>query len=381
MKRSLFIDSLDSRRICLSPLAILIFSIWLSACFSKPPRNMESREDALALKNSFAAQDKIPHSLMADVETKPVTTQSIDMDAADDPAIWYNEVNPSRSIIFGSNKTAGIHSYDLQGNELQFIKCGRINNIDVRSNVDFGGLTFDILAGSNRSSKSIVVFLIDEDGKIDEYPDYEIKLTSFEPYGFCLYNNGKSLFAFVNNKEGDIYQFFIGVDNKGDFYSRLVRKLKLETQVEGMVADDTNDKLYVGEEEAGIYVFDADSNASRKASFIQASAQSNPMISFDIEGLALLPPHYLIASSQGNFSYAIFNTVSNDFITSFKIEDGVIDGVEETDGIEIIAKKLSPEYPAGIFVAQDGFNKIKSTDQAQNYKVVNLQKILDLLKD
>ena len=49
----------------------------------------------------------------------------------------------------------------------------------------------------------------------------------------------------------------------------------------------------------------------------------------------------LMASIQGNFSYAIFRTGNEDeYLTSFIIIDGIVDGVEETDGFDII---YSPE--------------------------------------
>ena len=50
-------------------------------------------------------------------ETKPVNSLG---DAADDPAIWVNELNPQQSLIFGTDKRKGIHVYSLDGSELGF---------------------------------------------------------------------------------------------------------------------------------------------------------------------------------------------------------------------------------------------------------------------
>ena len=66
-------------------------------------------------------------------ETDPVYT---DGDAADDPAFWFNSKNPLKSIIFGTDKKAGLHSFSLDGKRLQFIPSGRIKddkNIKIKS--------------------------------------------------------------------------------------------------------------------------------------------------------------------------------------------------------------------------------------------------------
>ena len=53
-------------------------------------------------------------------------------DAADDPAIWFNQANPTKSLIFGTDKRKGIHVYDIYGKELSFSELGATNNIDLR---------------------------------------------------------------------------------------------------------------------------------------------------------------------------------------------------------------------------------------------------------
>lgn len=73
-------------------------------------------------------------SIPACVETDPIPNAG---DAADDVAIWVNKVRPSESLVLGTNKQAGLHSYDLSGHEQQFLPLGGINNVDIRPNFDF----------------------------------------------------------------------------------------------------------------------------------------------------------------------------------------------------------------------------------------------------
>jgi len=101
-------------------LFILVYS-----CSPKFVRNKEAREDDRAFQVATTAQAVISNTIYPSVETTPVICDKPDADAADDPAIWYNEENPSLSVVFGSNKKKGIHAYNLEGKELQFIACGK----------------------------------------------------------------------------------------------------------------------------------------------------------------------------------------------------------------------------------------------------------------
>ena len=57
------------------------------------------------------------------LETEPVASSG---DAADDPAIVINFSNPAQSLIFGTDKRAGVYLYNLSG-EKNFICFFRRN--------------------------------------------------------------------------------------------------------------------------------------------------------------------------------------------------------------------------------------------------------------
>lgn len=359
---------------------LLVLTLLLYSCSGQLLRNIDARDDAREFEAALLSQSVISDAVYPSIETTPVSCSSSDEDAADDPAIWYNEKDPSLSVVYGSNKIEGIHVYDLHGKEVQFISCGRINNIDVRQAVLFGGQKIDILAGSNRTDKSIDLFRILPDGKIDTTSLGKIGLGEVKPYGFCLAKSANDLLhLYVNDKKGSILHF--SVNAQGDLSTMEMRKLSLETQPEGMVVDDRNEKLYIGEEQKGIWVTDAFDTKAKKKEFFDSSTDKNPKIKYDIEGLALLPPHYLVASSQGNFSYSVFDTRSKEYLSSFKVlSKDQIDGVEETDGIEILSRPLNEQFSKGIFIAQDGFNYQDSILQKQNFKFIDLQEVIKLLE-
>lgn len=65
----------------------------------------------------------------ASAETDPVDTAH---DAADDPAIWRNAMDPAQSLVIGTDKKAGIHVYDMTGKRVSFTPAARLNNVDLR---------------------------------------------------------------------------------------------------------------------------------------------------------------------------------------------------------------------------------------------------------
>ena len=65
-------------------------------------------------------------------------------DAADDPAIWRNPIDPSRSTVIGNDKGGALEVYDLSGARIQRLTGGFFGNVDVRSGFVTGTGTTDI---------------------------------------------------------------------------------------------------------------------------------------------------------------------------------------------------------------------------------------------
>jgi 3-phytase len=150
-----------------------------------------------------------------------------------------------------------------------------------------------------------------------------------------------------------------------------------------MVADDAAGVLFVGVEDEGIYSFDARPEGSLESKLLAESTADNPAIAYDVEGLALFAPNdstgYLVASSQGNRSYALFDrSAPHAYVGSFTVEEGTVDGTYETDGIEVSAHAF-PGFPDGLFVAQDGANTDGHAARPQNFKLVSWEEIAKAL--
>lgn len=325
----------------------------------------------------------------ARVETASARATSLE-DAADDPAIWRHPSDPARSLIFGSNKTGALAVYDLRGSEVAYYPIGKVNNVDILVDVRLGKETISLLGCSNRTNQSINLFSIDaETGALTNVAADALLMDSTkidDIYGFCLGSVGEEVYAIINGKNGRLQQFKL-VDKGGKFGLELVRDVAFDSQTEGMAADSELGWLYVGEEARGVWKLPLDPNNDQAGTQVQrmvaeADLATNPALMADVEGITIArEPEgkgYLVVSVQGNFSYAVFDrTGDNAYLGSFKITDGPnCDGVEETDGLEVITGDFGPDFPNGLLVVQDGFNFDGDTLQPQNFKLVDWGMVL-----
>lgn len=354
-------------------LVIAILLLWnLTAC----DRKSEGSRKASLL---------ITKTIQADAETDALSNRDTDEDAADDPAIWYNSQNPSESRIIGTDKKGGLAVYNLDGKQLFYYADGNINNVDVRQDIKMGDKTIDIAACSNRTTNTIDVYQINKDGSLKAIgKPIPVKMTD-EVYGFSLAQNKArtQTYAFVNSTSGNVEQWEL-IFNLNGLSSKWVRSIKLESKTEGMVADDALGVIFIGEEAKGVWKLQINPEKSTKLELLdQTTVLGNKNIYEDIEGMSLYctsdEEGYLIVSSQGNYSYAVFNRKApHNYIGSFRITDGKYDGSEETDGLDLISFNLGPKYPKGLMVVQDGYNKENGKPVAQNFKIVKWEKIASL---
>lgn len=309
-----------------------------------------------------------------------------DGDAADDSAFWFNVDDPKSSLIVATNKQAGLMVYNLQGKELQYLEEGEPNNVDLRPLTSGGAL----VASSNRDGNSIDLHFLNPEslalvpveisGASANESGTGIQSALNEIYGLCIYQaSNDELYVFANGKSGRIEQW--KVNYGANTSAQLVRELQVASQPEGCVVDDATAELFLGEEDEGIWLFDANANgASQGELIIKIDGES---LVADVEGLALYSSNnqqWLVASSQGNNSYSVYDRAENNrYLGSFAITENsalAIDGASDTDGIEIYSGYINEQFPSGIFIAQDWYN-IDDEYQVenQNFKMVSWEAI------
>ncbi|CAI8831134.1 3-phytase [Pseudomonas marginalis] len=311
-------------------------------------------------------------------QSDPVGRQG---DAADDPAIWIHPQTPANSRVLGTNKKQGLLAYDLDGKLLQELAVGRLNNVDVRPNFKLGAQTVDLAVASNRDHNSLSLFSIDRrSGELREAGEVPTPLK--EIYGICLFQPASGeIYAIANGKDGTFLQYRLSAPD-GRVHGELVRQFKVDSQPEGCVADDQRQRLFIGEEDVGVWAVDARADQpATLTSVIKVGAQLHA----DVEGLALYQSDkhdYLVISSQGNDSYLVVDAeppfaVHGGFRVGLNAAAG-IDGASETDGLEVTAINLGGPWSQGMLVVQDGRKRMP--EQTQNFKFVPWAEVTRALK-
>lgn len=309
-------------------------------------------------------------------------------DAADDPAIWVNKKDSTKSRVIGTNKQQGLFVYDMQGREVQHFNTGKLNNVDVRYAVPFGKKLVDVAVATNRDDNSLAIYTIDPDtGEL--IFSGSVATTLEEIYGFCLYQssaNAKNpngiLYAIPNAKSGEFQQIQLTATNtsgskNANWNGKKVRSFFVKSQPEGCVADDKNQRLFVGEEDVAVWTIGAEPNAGTQVELVM---QAGDVLVADIEGMGIYQGkvrNYLVVSSQGNNTYVIL-----DALPPYKTRGIVrvdmdaelgIDGVSETDGLELTHFNLGGDFTEGMLVVQDGHKVMP--EAPQNFKYISWEKI------
>ena len=323
-------------------------------------------------------------------ETPEIATSG---DAADDPAIWFNANKPNESIIFATDKRSGVYVYDLKGKKLGFTELGNINNIDLRTINESLSLT-TFIVGSNRSTQSVDVW-INKDKYIAEDVANKTFALSKNPqlqaqsniniYGICAGNDPElGLIIFATEDSGPNVEVWQYINSA----LKLIHTFSNNGESEGCVYDDENRTLFISEENINgvLKAYKLESSLNFNNPFVVDSREGN--IGGDPEGVAIYKTSstsgYVVLSSQGDSKYNVYNREAPyEYINSFRVGSsiyGSIDGASDTDGVAILSNKLNRDFPQGLLVVQDGYNKDKGIDKNQNFKYVSFRDILKKLQ-
>ena len=311
-------------------------------------------------------------AVMAAVETLVTTDPEVD---ADDPAFWADPRDPSRAVMFGTDKSDGLYVYNLDGAVRQFLPSGPVNNVDLRPGFRTAIGERVLVAASNDAPGANGVNLYLFDPATLTTTDYGFLATTYEPYGFCMGRRGEAFFLVVTTKAGTVHQMPVAAGPTGPVIGA-ERVLNLGSQLEGCVVNDAADTLYVGEEDVGFWRFDFDPGGPTTASEIARVDRNR--IRDDVEGLTIIRDReieYLIVSSQGDSTYPVYRIEGDDhvYMGRFAIIDGpAIDGVTQTDGLDAFSGPID-RFPEGAVAFHD--HEDAPHPGQQNYKIVDWREI------
>ena len=317
----------------------------------------------MLLAGACATDNTVVSMVPALRETKGMGAEG---DAADDPAIWVNPNDPAKSLILGTNKDEGLYVYNLAGEELQRMPVGLSNNVDLRGN---------LAVASNDGVNALSWFRIDPMTAVVSHVG-DTKVARIEPYGICLGAPGGTLQTAVTHKDGSIDIWNVQDTGAGPLTIAGVRTIKLGSQVEGCVIDDAANRLFVGEEDVGLWMIDLATDAKTQID----SVNSGSGLVADVEGVTLYAAKdgggYIIVSAQGKNRYVVYDRAPPFAVRGVfaigRSADGSVDGTSVTDGLDASPGAL-PGLPAGVLVVQDDANPVSEIDQ--NFKIVDWREI------
>lgn len=296
---------------------------------------------------------------------------------ADDPAIWVAPGDGAGSRILGTDKEFGLRVHALDGQLLQEFPAGKLNNVDLRPFTGAGGVA--LVGATKREDDTLVFFTMSADGVLSPATPFAFPAIpagqgdgADDIYGFAMQSDPATgrLFALANFKSGHVFQWEVTATG-GQLALTFVRGLKVGSQPEGMVSDDAGGMIYVGEEDVGVWRFAGDPDGSTEAVAVdRVGAPCLPVD--DVEGLGIHDAggkRHLVVSAQGIDKAAIYRLNGLEVpvcVGLVGIGAGAIDGVSETDGLDVASAPL-PGYPEGVLVMMDDQNAGYTT----NFKLIS----------
>ncbi|MFN8469906.1 MAG: phytase [Caldilineaceae bacterium] len=387
-------------RTVVSVVALILAVLLLAACRPVQAPAAEAAASPQAEEATTAETSADPELVeglpvvFATLETRPIL--DMDADAApadarlgdmDDPAIWVHPSDAAQSIVAAALKDGGLEVYDLDGNVLQSINPEgvRYNNLDIVYDVALGGESVDLIAATDRYGDKFAFFRVDPSTRelVDVTdPTNPLLFTAAgaesdettTAYGIAAYKDADGkVYAFANRREtGELAQFLLSDNGQGQVKIERVRDLLLPTpegaetedaQTEGMVVDIDTNTLYVGQENFGVWRFEASPTGSSEPTLVDTVKPAGNVLEPDVEGLTIYyGPNgsgYLLVSSQGNNTFAVYErSGDNAYIGSFQVGTGdAADGSQESDGAMVLNVALGERFPNGVLIVQDGNNQ------------------------
>ncbi len=306
-------------------------------------------------------------------QTAPVPSSN----GARDLAVWIHPTDVSQSLIVASDQFGGVVLFQLDGGFVTRNAALQPIAVDLRYNFPLAGQRIALIAASQRvPNGTIGTFTISTDGGTQlQDVSTASSITNVTPSaiiaGLAMYRSPISgnYYAFITDTNGGLQEWQLFDDGTGRVNGSRVRALSLNSSAEGCVADDLNSQLYVAEEAVGIWKFGAEPDAGSNRVLIDSTDGGH--LAAPVKGLALYRTHtgsgYLIASSEGNLTYAVYKREpGNAYVGSFQIDAGV--GLLKTNGLDVTSFGLDAAFPEGVFVAQNATSGDSNT--GPNFKLV-----------
>ncbi len=310
------------------------------------------------------------------LQTEPVPGDS------EDPAIWVDPSDASKSLLIATNKVAApdgsIVVYDLNGTILQVVEgIDRPNNVDVEDGFMLNGQPTSIAVATERLARRLRVFAIDSASRqlsdVSAAGGVDVLVGEVDeagaPMGIGLYRRPTdgAVFAIISPKTGPtsdyLWQYRLEDDGSGQVAATMVRRFGNFSgagEIESIVVDDELGYVYCSDEGDGLHKWYADPDHPDADRELAHFGMSDYVA--DREGLALYTLDdergYLISTDQVPGASRFFVYRREGSASSPHDHDEVVAVLETTadatDGLEVSSADFGDAFPHGLMVAMNG---------------------------
>lgn len=300
---------------------------------------------------------------------QPVVVTEQTVFDTDDPAIWVNKKDATKSLIIGTDKEkgGGLYAFDLQGKIVsKYVDMARPNNVDIAYDFPYQNQFIDVAVVTERKANKIRIFKLPgltpiDDGGLTVFEGEKTEEFN-EPMGIALYEKtageSKVFYAIVGRKNGPstdyLWQYAYATNKQGKIELQLARKFgnySGKKEIEAIAVDNELGYIYYSDETAGVrkYYADPEKGNDELAFFAQKDAKR------DHEGIAIYKKEattgYIIVSNQQDNSILIYpregetdNPHKHQLLATIPV------AAIECDGLEATSLVLDPQFPQGMLV-------------------------------
>ncbi|MFC3561132.1 phytase [Pedobacter jamesrossensis] len=303
-------------------------------------------------------------------EVKPIhVSDPVGFDT-DDPAIWINPADPSKSLVIGTDKdvNGGLYVFDLQGKIIpsKIVKgLQRPDNVDIAYGLMLGGKKTDIAVTTERYTHKLRIYSLPDMKPVDNggIPVFvgETAPEFRDLMGISIYTapNGK-MYAIVGRKTGPkdgsyLWQYQLSDDGGGIVKAALVRKFGKysgKKEIEAIAVDNELGYVYYCDEQVGVRKYYADPTKGNK----ELSLFGQGDFSVDNEGIAIYKTAgnkgYILVSDQGAKQLKVYSrTGKKGTLNQHPLVATIKYKANQTDGIDVVSVPLNSDFKHGLLVA------------------------------
>lgn len=275
----------------------------------------------------------------------------------DDPAIWINPADASKSIVIGTDKDTdgGLYAFDLNGKIIRKVSgLKRPNNVDLEYGFMLNGKPTDIAAVTERETNTVKMYSLPDLKEVGAFTVFDGE-TDRGPMGISMYKNPTTgeMYAVVGRKsgpaEGYLWQYQLS-EKEGEITGEVVRKFGKYSglkEIESIAVDDELGYIYYSDEQFGVHQYYADPAKGNEKILVFGRGDFKS----DVEGISIYPTSpqtgYILVSNQQKDT---FNVYLREDPAKGKIAEIPV-STSESDGSEVTNVNLGPKFPKGLFVA------------------------------